>query len=523
MSPDFPRPHSRSLLGSPAPPRRLRLSTDRPGAPGCTHGSWPHRTGMSQARFLILLVALSMNFQRASFVILENTLEKWQRYSDACFRNMSRDSQPKGVVCNRTFDRYACWPDGLPNTTVNVSCPWYLPWYPAVQGGFVFRKCGPDGQWVMDSVKQPWRDSSQCMKDPKDDRAEEQGRILDGFLVMKTVGLSLSLGTLVLALGILVGFRKLHCMRNYIHMNLFASFILRAVSILIKDALFKTQNNQIPEGVDIKVWYNNETAVGCRTAQVLMQYCVGANYYWLLIEGIYLHNLLVITVFSERNYFNIYLCIGWGSPLLFVVPWVVIKYLYENTGCWTTNENMAYWWIIRTPILFSILINFFIFIRIIHILVSKLRAHQMRYTDYKFRLAKSTLTLIPLLGIHEVAFAFVTDEHAQGMLRHVKLFFDLFLHSFQGILVAILYCFVNREVQSELLKWWKRWKLGKDLEEEYRHTYSQPAQARNGSGSLEKQQLVGGWPNGVAESGPRGPPFPAGAEHKALCLMESNC
>lgn len=34
-----------------------------------------------------------------------------------------------GLVCNRTFDNYACWPDGLPNTTVSVPCPWYLPWH----------------------------------------------------------------------------------------------------------------------------------------------------------------------------------------------------------------------------------------------------------------------------------------------------------------------------------------------------------------------------------------------------------
>lgn len=47
------------------------------------------------------------------------------------------------------------------------------------------------------------------------------------------------------------------------------------------------------------------------------------------------------------------------------------------------------------------------------------------------RLAKSTLTLIPLLGVHEVVFAFVTDEQAQGTLRSTKLFFDLFLSSFQ--------------------------------------------------------------------------------------------
>lgn len=35
----------------------------------------------------------------------------------------------EGLFCNRTFDMYACWPDGSPGTTINISCPFYLPWF----------------------------------------------------------------------------------------------------------------------------------------------------------------------------------------------------------------------------------------------------------------------------------------------------------------------------------------------------------------------------------------------------------
>lgn len=50
-------------------------------------------------------------------------------------------SPPAGLVCNRTFDLYACWPDGLPGTTVNVSCPWFLPWYHKGLCKCVFLQC----------------------------------------------------------------------------------------------------------------------------------------------------------------------------------------------------------------------------------------------------------------------------------------------------------------------------------------------------------------------------------------------
>lgn len=73
----------------------------------------------------------------------------------------------------------------------------------------------------------------------------------------------------------------------------------------------------------------------CRGAMVMMQYSVMANNYWLLVEGIYLHSLLVITVFSERKYFYIYLAIGWGknhnlyartNSHVITVLWLLQKY-----------------------------------------------------------------------------------------------------------------------------------------------------------------------------------------------------
>ncbi|XP_077385327.1 glucagon receptor [Festucalex cinctus] len=438
---------------------------------------------MSRLFLLLAMLLVSDSIQMSPAVTMDKLHESWKLYMDECERNNSRTPPSTVLVCNRTFDKYACWPDGLPNTTVSVSCPWYLPWYHKVQHGLVYQECDANGQWLT------MKNTSEC--DSSGPSQQYYGHIR----IMYTVGYSLSLVALVLALSILIFFKKLHCMRNNIHMNLFASFILRALSILIKDALMEANiasqdlsrdqeqgfSRAAMSPVDLLV--DNEITVSCRVAAVMMQYSILANSYWLLVEGIYLHNLLVITVFTERNYFQIYLCIGWGTPLLFLVPWVIAKYLYENHECWGQNINMNYWWIIRSPILVAVVINFLIFIHIIKILVSKLRAHQMRYTDYKFRLAKSTLTLIPLLGIHQVVFIYVTDEATETTigLRLTKLVIDLFFSSFQGLLVAILYCFVNKEVQSEVLKKWKRWKLGRNIEEEYRHTYSNTPNTKTAS------------------------------------------
>lgn len=127
----------------------------------------------------------SFQFDMASGKVLEETYRKWVQYKDNCIKMIGNTPLPQGmgkfhasnmshhakgiigrggeggyktrvmsnsdvwlfmlmnrftfsvslfpfrvgVFCNRSFDRYACWPDTPAGSMVNISCPFYLPWY----------------------------------------------------------------------------------------------------------------------------------------------------------------------------------------------------------------------------------------------------------------------------------------------------------------------------------------------------------------------------------------------------------
>ncbi|XP_072273106.1 glucagon receptor-like [Pyxicephalus adspersus] len=378
---------------------------------------WLHLFILHSARWMRsppLLSLLSLctlcHSQSVAGKVLEKTVEEWMRYKDECYQWMTSTPRPLGLHCNRTFDMYACWPDGTPGATTSVSCPYYLPWFQKVKNGLVSRRWGLDGQWEMINGTQAWRNSSQCDDEMEVTRDEVVTRdLLLSFRALYTVGYSVSLLALLSSLLILTMCRKLRCTRNYIHANLFFSFALRGISVIVRDVLQeKRWGMQIIDVSDWEVLISNKAAVGCRTAQVIMQYCILANHYWFVVEAVYLYKVLIGAVFSEKNNYTLYLYLGWGTPVLFVVPWMTLKYLKENK-----------------------------------------------------ELAKATLTLIPLFGIHEVVFIFATDEQTSGTLRYVKVFFNLFFSSFQGFLVAVLYCFANKEVKYEMQKKWQLWKMNR--------------------------------------------------------------
>ncbi|KAJ8011870.1 hypothetical protein DPEC_G00062770 [Dallia pectoralis] len=396
-------------------------------------------------------------------------LEKEQEDCFVKLRHQESSNDSKGDGCNAIWDKIACWDHAEIGDTVTIECPRVLKSLFG-RNGKISKNCTANG-WseIFPNI------SAVCGSAESKD---ENSRALVFFVVVKflyTLGHSLSLIALITGSTILCLFRKLHCTRNYIHLNLFFSFILRAVAVLVKDDILFSHGTQCSE---------QSSLVGCKASLVVFQYFIMANVFWLLVEALYLHTLLIF-IFSENRQFIIYLLIGWGIPTVFISAWIFARIYFEDTGCWEQNNEPIIVLVINGPILIAIMINCILFVRIIRILLQKLRCPDVGGNDqsqYK-RLAKSTLLLIPLFGIHYVVFVSLNES-----MVNYKIFFDLALGSFQGLVVAILYCFLNSEVQVELKRKWRsiylNCRMGKNSNKH--STYA----SRNGSENMAQFQRV---------------------------------
>lgn len=106
----------------------------------------------------------------------------------------------------------------------------------------------------------------------------------------------------------------------------------------------------------------------------------------MLMEGMYLHSLMFLNLFSDNHSIRIYCLLGWGKylymqffnhftnfvikenliiqfslllglPLFFITPWIVLRILYEDVLCWTQKENLYISLFIDVPIGITVVVS----------------------------------------------------------------------------------------------------------------------------------------------------------------------
>ncbi|KAM4563024.1 calcitonin gene-related peptide type 1 receptor isoform 2-T2 [Odontesthes bonariensis] len=342
----------------------------------------------------------------------------------------------QGPYCNRTWDGWMCWGDSAPGTAMQM-CPTYFHDFDPNER--VTKVCNPDGQWFHHpESNRVWSNYTQCSAHSK-----VKLKLAMSLYFMAVVGHGLSIVSLIISL-IIFSYSNLSCQRISLHKNTFCSFILNSIVTIMFLSVTVASNENI----------RASNPVSCKILAVLTQYTCTSNYFWMLCEGIYLHTLIIVAVFVGEQQLFWYYILGWGFPIVPAITFAVARGLYFNDMCWiSTNTQLVY--IIHGPIQAALLVNLFFLLNIVRVLITKLRkTHCAESTTY-MKAVRATLILIPLLGVQFILWPYRPEGHISQAIFE---FFMIIFSNFQGLMVAIIFCFSNAEAQTAMKRKWVQWK-----------------------------------------------------------------
>ncbi|KAK5644232.1 hypothetical protein RI129_008077 [Pyrocoelia pectoralis] len=354
--------------------------------------------------------------------------------------------------CGTDFDRVLCWPQTSPNTLAVLPCLSQLNGirYDTTQNAS--RWCFPNGTWDQ------YTDYSRCKELYLDNHAP-------GVEIATTiyfVGYSISLIALTIAVFIFWKFKDLKCLRNTIHMNLMCTYILADFMWTLTYTL--QMSLQTNKGL-------------CILLTILLHYFHLTNFFWMFVEGLYLHILVVKTFTGDNIKLPIYTIIGWGCPMVFVLIWGITRSFSptENDrkageiirSCpWTPHVSD---WIYQVPAMAVLLSNVVFMCVIMWVLITKLRSANSAETQQYRKAAKALLVLIPLLGITYILV--IVGPAEDGLFKSIYDVVRAILLSTQGFTVALFYCFLNTEVKNTVRhrfnSWHARRTVGSQRESRY--------------------------------------------------------
>ncbi|GAU98953.1 hypothetical protein RvY_10023 [Ramazzottius varieornatus] len=375
--------------------------------------------------------------------------------------------------CPGVTDEVLCWPAAPPGETIQQLCP-------RMQGvdptKYAMKTCEIDGQWSRQTEGNPagYTDYEGCY-------TEETRVMLDTFIgnsndtterfavliksrAIEMAGYPLSLVCVLVSLFIFRYFRSLRNSRTTIHVHLFCTIAVMTFckTIEISDQYisgYVTSSNTRDTGS------LRTTRHLCEMLIVLIEYARTAMFMWMFLEGLYMHNVVAWKVFqaSKPNYW-LYSAIGWGFPALLVAAWApVIEFVWlherfvkrnrtNEDNCWYQHNESNFYNIIEIPRLCFIAINIIFLFNIIRVLLTKLRDSHQSDTVQIRKAVKATIVLAPLMGVTHLIWAIPppTDFNSPFAWFAAWMYVSHFLRSFEGFFVALIYCFLNSEVQEAL-------------------------------------------------------------------------
>lgn len=374
-----------------------------------------------------------------------------------------QESSEVSLSCVPDWDGEICWPLTMASQEVEMDCP-DKPWIDASKS--FYRACNSNGTWAgpghysdcfLDSLV---TNPTSYLANVSDAQLKFFERMVASSRILAIVGNSISWISLLVALTIFLHFRSLNCNRTKIHKHLFVSLLIR----LTIEVIFAVDRHY---SIEPGHRFNTNTLrfqpILCEIFEVFREYGRFCAFAWMFIEGMYLNSLISLAVFGKPK-FLLYYLIGWVFPIPFVSAWAIAMEMTNGSRCWYPHVNSLFFkGLIEVPRNVLLAINAIFLINIVRILVTKLRESNSGEVQQVRKAVKAAIVLLPLLGIVNLLWVLpeATAKDSRAVIV-ICLFVFRFFAEFQGFFVALLYCFLNREVRMVLRRKWSTWRNYRD-------------------------------------------------------------
>ncbi|XP_021944785.1 calcitonin gene-related peptide type 1 receptor isoform X3 [Folsomia candida] len=351
-----------------------------------------------------------------------------------------------GTYCPRTFDGWSCWNETPAGVTAFAPCPWFISGFdPNLQA---HKECLEDGSWFRHPESNvTWSNYTNCVNYAEYQRYKNVVTIYE-------VGYLVSLCALVISLIIFFSFRSLQCTRVRIHKHLFFSFIMNNSLWLIWYRFVVNESKPV----------NELNQMGCAFLHLFVHYFLVANYFWMFVEGFFLHTLLVYAFTrAESTMMKGFYAFGWVGPSIPLTLYAVFRSRDEDHNeqkdCWINESKWTLF--LSVPVCICLIVSLAFLINILRVLLIKLNANRRTLSTNNRRessvaentaslrkAAKASLILIPLLGINYFLTPFKPDPESDWAIYYE--YIAAISSSLQGLAVSLLFCFCNSEVIAAL-------------------------------------------------------------------------
>ncbi|CAN7995746.1 unnamed protein product, partial [Ixodes hexagonus] len=354
---------------------------------------------------------------------------------------------PSPLHCRPAWDSFTCWPPAPAGAVLRKPCADIIASLDIsldvgddslATGLYAYRVCGPGGDWLWGN----WTNYTECLG-LINHQPQEMSSVVS--LAVSYILLLFSLLSLIFlsaTMFIFCYFRSLQCSRTRVHQNLVLALMVHAVMLVVlsmpvvlhSDA--PTPFAQIPPNCTINLVSSVRQVGAC-----IRCFFFFPTDYEERPSGLTFRRLSVYTINSALLGFIA------GLPLAFIVAWAYLMEQQLRTACWEGYGSNPYVWLLIGPRLVALLVNFVFLVNIIRILVTRVKSAVSVETTQFRKAIKATVLLFPLLGITHLLFCINPQDKDMG-LKEAYMVINAILQSSQGIFVAVLYCFMNSEVQT---------------------------------------------------------------------------